>query len=110
MVSPFQCQFNVMKTPGKERRRTEYHRATIFIAWEHGLLDGFAKQEVKRCGGDPAQGPEWPGKDDDTIFMLKIPRSNAVASMVFTVDHKNLNHLSDAYPQVAPATPPPAGR
>jgi hypothetical protein len=108
---PVNTQFGYkeIKELGKALQQPEYHRATIFIAWEHGLLDGFAKQEVKRYGGDPAQVPEWPGKDYDTIFVLKITRSNDVASVVFTVDHENLNNLSDEYPHVAPATPP-AGR
>ena len=45
----------------KELRKPAYQNATVFIAWEHGMLDDFAKAMVKHHGGDPAQVPHLAG-------------------------------------------------
>lgn len=81
-----------------EIEKAPYQNATVFIAWEHGLLDDFAKNMVKDNGGDPAQVPSWPGKDYDTIFVIKITRSGDHTSVAFTIDHEGLNNLSDHCP------------
>jgi hypothetical protein len=82
----------------KELQKPEYQSATIFIAWEHALLDQFAKDIVKSKGGNPGQVPAWPGKDFDTIFLIKITRSGTNESVAFTIDHEGLNDLSDNCP------------
>jgi len=81
-----------------ELAKPEYQNATIFIAWEHHLLDDFAKNIVKSAGGNPAKVPDWPAADFDTIFLTKITRSNGQQSVAFTLDHEGLNNLSDNCP------------
>jgi hypothetical protein len=109
---PVNTQFGYqeIKGLGQELQQPQYRQATIFIAWEHGLLDDFAKQEVKRYSGNPVQVPDWPENDYDTIFVLKITRSNDLATVAFTLDHENLNHLSADCPQVDKAAPLADGR
>jgi hypothetical protein len=82
----------------KEMDKPEYHSATVFVAWEHGLLDVFAKNIVADYGGDAKQVPGWPGNDYDTIFIFKITRNGDSKSISFTIDHEGLNGMSDNCP------------
>ena len=75
-----------------------YHGATIFVVWEHVVLSEFARSIVKDYGGDPSQVPSWPHKDYDSIYVFKITRSEGQKSITFTIDHENLNDLSDTCP------------
>lgn len=82
----------------KELAKSKYQDATVFLAWEHGYLDVFAKNMVKHHGGDPATVPHWPGADYDTIFVFKITTVNGQESFKFSIDHEGLNNLSDECP------------
>jgi hypothetical protein len=97
---PVNTQFGFREIKGLESElaKTNYQSATVFIAWEHGLLDEFVRNLVKDNGGNPAQVPAWPGDDYDTIFLVKITRSENGDAVTFTIDHENLNNLSDACP------------
>jgi hypothetical protein len=97
---PVNTQFGFREVKGLEDElaKTNYQSAVVFVAWEHGLLDQFAKNLVKDNGGDPAQVPAWPADDYDTIFLIKITRGANGNSMAFTIDHENLNGLSDDCP------------
>jgi len=97
---PVNTQFGYREIQGleSELEKTNYQSATVFIAWEHGLLDQFAKNLIKDNGGDPAQVPAWPANDFDTIFLLKITRSGTGSSVAFIIDHEGLNNLSDVCP------------
>jgi len=97
---PVNTEFGYKEIKGLENEldKPEYQNATVFIAWEHALLDDFAKNLVKDNGSNPAQVPAWPGKDFDTIFLMKITRSGGQQSIAFTIDHEGLNNLSDNCP------------
>jgi hypothetical protein len=97
---PVNTQFGYEEIKGLETelRKPEYQNATIFIAWEHYLLDDFVKDLVKSHGGDPTQVPPWPHDDFDSIFVVKITRSERWETVHFTIDHENLNNLSDSCP------------
>jgi hypothetical protein len=81
-----------------ELEKPEYQKTTIFVAWEHGLLDEFGKNMVKDNGGDVKDVPDWPGKEYDMIFVFKFTTENGQKKFSFTVDHEGLNGLSDKYP------------
>jgi hypothetical protein len=83
-----------------ELKKEKYQNATIFLAWEHGLLDEFAKNMVKDNGGDATQVPGWPNNDYDTIFVFKFTPDNGIRKFSFTIDREGLNGLSDNYPQI----------
>jgi hypothetical protein len=93
-----QFGFKEIKALESELGKPAYKNATVFIAWEHVLLDDFAKDVVKAHGGDPTQVPPWPHNDFDTIFVIKIIRTEGRESVAFTIDHENLNNLSDTCP------------
>jgi hypothetical protein len=97
---PVNTQFGYREIKGLETelQKSEYRNATIFVAWEHGLLDDFVKDLVKSHGGDARQVPPWPHDDYDSIFVVKITRSEGRESVAFTMDHENLNNLSDTCP------------
>ena len=48
--------------------------------------------------GDPAQVPDWPDDDFDTIVVVTITPAAAGPSVAFAIDHEQLNHLSDTCP------------
>ena len=47
----------------------------IFVAWEHIKLYEFAKQMLQSYGTSPAELPDWPGSDYETIYVFHITRS-----------------------------------
>lgn len=81
-----------------ELEKSMYQNTTVFLAWEHGKLDDFARQMVKHHGGDPTKVPAWPGSDYDTIFVFTITKTGGKESFKFTIDHEGLNNLSDDCP------------
>lgn len=93
--------FLEIKELEKELQKEKYRNATIFIAWEHNLLDEFGKNMVKDNGGNVKDVPAWAGKDFDTIFVFKFTTENGQKKFSFTVDHEGLNGLSDKYPEPA---------
>ncbi len=97
---PVNTEFGFREIKGleKELRKPAYQNATVFVAWEHVLLDDFAKAMVKHHGGELAQVPDWPENDYDTIFVFKITKDAGRESFTFTVDHEGLNNLSDTCP------------
>jgi hypothetical protein len=97
---PVNTQFGYKEIQGLEAELAQprYATATVFVAWEHALLDDFVREMVGNYGADPKQVPSWPGQDYDTIFVLKITRTPGRASIVFTIDHENLDHLSTGCP------------
>jgi hypothetical protein len=97
---PVNTEFGYREIKGleDELEKPPYQNATVFIAWEHVLLDDFTKNLVKDCGGNPAQVPPWLGKDYDTIFVIQITRIGPHTFVTFTTDHEGLNNLGDNCP------------
>jgi hypothetical protein len=104
--------FKELKGLAKELQKPEYQKAIIFIAWEHHTLDLFARDMLNQHGGELVKVPPWPENDYDTIFVIKISRSEGRETVAFTIDHEGLDGLSDAYPEPVKwknhETPPPA--
>jgi hypothetical protein len=97
---PVNTEFGYLQIDRLEHElgKPEYRRATVFVAWEHALLDAFVKDFVKAHGGNPAQVPSWAGSDYDSIFVVKVTRSGGHESAAFSIDHEGLNNLSDNCP------------
>jgi hypothetical protein len=90
--------YDEIKGLEKELNKPKYAKATVFVAWEHGLLDEFAKHMVKDNGGDVKEVPGWPGKEYDLIFVFKITRQPGKETFAFIQDHEGLNGLIDKCP------------
>jgi hypothetical protein len=82
----------------EELRKPDYQNALIFMAWEHGELDRFAKLLVGLYEGDAGQVPFWSENDYDTIFVFKIRHQNGRDTLAFSIDHEALNNLSNSCP------------
>lgn len=97
---PVNTQFGFKEITGLEAEllKERYKSATVYIAWEHSLLDVFAKDMVRNLGGDPAKVPPWASEDFDSIFVLRITTTPAGKTVRFAIDHEGLNNLSDQCP------------
>jgi len=97
---PVNTKFGYTEVKGLENEltKTNYESATIFVAWEHGWLDRFAKNFVEDNGGDAKKVPIWMPNEYDMIFVFKLTTVNGKKEFSFTVDHEGLNGLSDQYP------------
>ncbi len=97
---PVNTEFGFRNIKGleKELRKPAYQNATVFVAWEHGMLEEFARQVIKHHGGDPAQVPYWPDGEYDIIYVFKITNDAGKESFSFTIEHEGLNGLSDKCP------------
>ena len=78
-----------------------YRRATIFVVWEHHLLDEMVKKFMLSLGEDPHQVPDWPGDDFDSIFVLRIRMDHGKRTIVFSHEHEGLNGLPTTCPGAA---------
>ena len=65
--------------------------ALIFIAWEHGMLNTFARQMLKSYGEDSALVPPWPDSDYDRIYIFKIQQTGGRQRVSFKVEDEDLN-------------------
>lgn len=97
---PVNTQFGYteIKDLENELTKTNYQNATIFVAWEHGELEHFAKNFIKDNGGDIQSVPFWKNDEYDMIFVFKLTTANHKTEFSFTIDHEGLNDLSDEYP------------
>ncbi|HTV39095.1 MAG TPA: hypothetical protein VMF08_00860 [Candidatus Sulfotelmatobacter sp.] len=97
---PVNTEFGFTDLHGLENElnKSQYQNATIFVAWEHLMLDDFAKNMLKDNGDNPHKVPYWKGSDYDTIFVFTITRHNGQKKFSFTIDHEGLDVLSDNCP------------
>lgn len=78
----------------------QYQNATVFVAWEHHLLERAARKIVADNGGDPAQVPTWKGSDFDSLYIITINTDNSTGkpSASFRHDNQALNQLPTTCP------------
>jgi hypothetical protein len=75
-----------------ELTKPKYASSVVYVAWEHGYEDAFAKNMVKTYGGDPTIVPNWDDTDYDMIFVIRLTHTAAgTITESFTVDHEGLN-------------------
>lgn len=101
LAMPINTQIGAVDVPLLQQALTSptYQDSLVFIAWEHGNLDRFARNLVKTYGGDPSIVPGWPAKDFDSIFVIRLTRHGDRTSVSFKHDHENLtDRLSDTCP------------
>jgi hypothetical protein len=78
-----------------------YAHSLVFVAWEHIMLYNFARQMLQSYGGNPAQVPEWPNSDYETIYIFHIARSgkNGAPQATLEIQKEDLTDtLKDACP------------
>lgn len=65
--------------------------ALIFVAWEHLMLNEFARQMLRSYGKDPSAVPDWPNDDYDRIYIFKIEPNQGKPALTFQVEYEHLN-------------------
>ena len=77
--------------------------ATVFVAWEHRLLEKAARELVEKLGGDPTEVPNWGGYDFDSIYIIRISEnSDGKRTVSFSTDRQNLDHQPSTCPGQMP--------
>lgn len=95
---PVNTEFGFKEIKGLEDEldKPRYQNATVFVAWEHLMLDDFAKNMLKDNGDNPQKVPYWKNSEYDMIFVFKITQQNGQKKFSFAIDYEGLNNLSDA--------------
>ena len=77
----------------------DFQNKTVFVAWEHKLLEQLARDVVQQLGADGTAVPTWSGKDFDSIYVINIAQdTDGNSSVSFYVDQQHLNDLSTECP------------
>jgi hypothetical protein len=82
----------------RELMQARYQNSLLFIAWEHANLHTFVKNVLESFHADITQLPPWPANDYDSILVVRISRHGDSAVASLTVDHENLNGVSNEFP------------
>lgn len=76
-----------------------FANARVYIAWEHVMLNEFAKQIMQSYGDDPAAVPDWPNSDYDRIYLFTITQDQGKPKLAFRIEHEGLDgKLSETCP------------
>ena len=97
---PVQTDFRYKDIAGLQRELTkeQYHKALIFVAWEHDELDRMVRNFVGAFGGNPEEVPKWPDDDYDSLYVLRISDTGAKKLVSFSHDHEGLIQLNPNCP------------
>ena len=72
--------------------------ATVFVAWEHKIIDHVAKHVLEAHGGDKHAVPTWPSDDFDSIYVVRIDRRASPETSSFALAKEGLDGRPDACP------------
>jgi hypothetical protein len=73
--------------------------ATVYVAWEHRLLDEIAKNLLTELHAMPEVMPTWERDDFDSIYIITISEdSSGRKTASFNIDAEGLNNLSVVCP------------
>lgn len=70
---------------------SKYHDSLVFISWEHGKLNDFAKLMLRTYGENPDAVPDWPNSDYDRIYVFKINEVDGKRRLAFSIEHQGLD-------------------
>jgi hypothetical protein len=85
---PVNTQFGYDQIVGLQKALLQpaYAHSLIFVAWEHLKLYDFARQMLQSNGSDPAQVPDWPGNDYETIYVFHVTRAGESGTPKVTLE------------------------
>jgi hypothetical protein len=76
----------------------QYRGALVVVAWEHREIVALARALLGANGGDPSQVPRWPGRDFDSLYVVRITRGAGAAQASFTRMRQGLDGQATACP------------
>jgi hypothetical protein len=72
-----QFGFSDVKALESALQAPEYAHALVLVAWEHKLIDVVVRDLLKSHGGDPAEAPDWDGRDFDGVDVVTLQAGKA---------------------------------
>jgi len=98
---PVNTSFGFTEIAGLETEllKPAYHRAVVFVAWEHVLEAKFAAKIIADLAGPPSQVPLWPHDDYDSLYVIRITWTGNKASVSFAHEQEGLDGVSDQFPR-----------
>lgn len=106
---PVQVQwgFEDIKPLEKALLAPAYRNSTIFVAWEHKVLDIIARDLLSETGGDPRQVPTWSYDDFDTLYIIRIQTdASGKRRAWFEMQNEGLDGLAADCPKPETVTAP----
>jgi hypothetical protein len=86
----------------KKLQEPAYRNAFVLVAWEHNLIVRLAQHLMADDGGDPNVVPDWKSSDFDSIYVLRITRTDKGSTARFDHRYENLNGASSTCPGQVP--------
>jgi hypothetical protein len=81
-----------------------YWNATVFVAWEHNLIEFMVRDLISNYGLDPTQPvPKWQGGDYDSLYVVELNHTLGKTTATFRIDHEGLDGQSMNCPGATPA-------
>jgi hypothetical protein len=77
---------------------SDHRNAVVVVAWEHHEIEKLARQLVTAHGGDAASVPDWRDEDFDSIYVVKLTRTDAGTAVSFELRHEGLDGKPKACP------------
>ena len=69
---------------------------TQVVAWEHHLGELLARRLLARLGGNPDEVPQWEDSDFDSVFVIRVRKSEAgLREVRFSHDREGLDDLPE---------------
>lgn len=91
--------FNDINQLTTDLMNSQYRDATVFVVWEHGLLDIVAKDIIEKFGGNAEEIPKWNDDDFDGLYVITVEAGPDMAPKVsFHTDGEGLNGGSKVCP------------
>jgi hypothetical protein len=75
-----------------------YRDATVFVAWEHHLIDLLIKKLMIAHGGAEDSVPTWQNSDFDSLYIVTITWDASGPTIEFKQDHEGLDGQKEACP------------
>ena len=84
---------------------SQYRDATVFVVWEHWLLDIVAKDIITKFGGKTGEITKWNDDDFDGLYVITVEAGPDMAPKVsFHTDREGLNGGSTVCPNSGAGT------
>ncbi len=96
---PVHTQLSFTDTNGlrAEIEKPEHNNHTLYVAWEHKLIDLISRDLLTHNGGDPKLVPIWADDDFDSVYIIVISRDNN-NSATFIRKQQGLNGVAESCP------------
>lgn len=75
-----------------------YKNSTVYVVWEHHLLEALAQQLMSDLSKNPPQIPKWDNSDFDGIYVITISSEDGLKKISFLKENEGLDHMQATCP------------